>query len=176
VSRATFEQSGARLAALRLVLADVGRHVVGQCVVAHRVPEKAQAGKPIELHATAGACVVELRGGFHIGDKKTWQPLRSPFHDGQATLELGTLPSSERVYFVEYFLGGTTQRGAQVGEIGSPVSPNRLLVEADLASGRPWYRRWWVWGLIGGIAAAGAVTAYYLTAPGTDACLGGGCH
>jgi hypothetical protein len=59
-----------------------------------------------------------------------------------------------------------TRKGYQAFVAATTVSPDaEVVVQATLARRETsWYRRWWVWALIGGSVAAGATAAVVLTA------------
>jgi hypothetical protein len=163
---AAFEQrgdGGGRLAALRRALADVGRHVRGECSFEHLPPERGRAGSALTLGTRSGQCVAHVRGAWRAGGR-IWSPLRSD----QPLL----LPSSPRPFVLEYWLLAESARGSLVGEAGSERAPLRVPIEPDRpARTKSWYRNWWVWAIVGAGIAAGATTLYLLTAPGTDARL-----
>jgi hypothetical protein len=63
-----------------------------------------------------------------------------------------------------------------LAESGSPALPFRLQVAggaggaggggvAGAGRGKPWYGRWWVWGLVGAAVVGGSVAVYAGTRP-----------
>jgi hypothetical protein len=171
VGWAAFEQRGQRLGALRRVVADLGRHVRGECGLVHTPPERAHAGGTLELSAQAGACLAKVRAAHRLTGGN-WTADAAALANGTAHLQL-TLPSSDHATVLEYFLAGETARGNVAAQAGTQTAPLRIPVDADVPLGRPWYKKWWVWTLAGVAVAGAGVAIYVATAPGTDARLGG---
>lgn len=70
---------------------------------------------------------------------------------------------------VEYYVRALNAPGSVVAESGTPTLPFRLQVAAPaLAAGgvagapshTPWFKRWWVWTIVGAVALGGGVAAY----------------
>jgi hypothetical protein len=82
------------------------------------------------------------------------------------------VPRADRPYVLEYRLWGETRSGAQASAIGSERVPLRVLIESQSIS--RWYRKWWLWTLVGtAVAASVVVPAVVLTRPtNTDVILG----
>lgn len=76
---------------------------------------------------------------------------------------------------VEYYLEARAPSGAVLAQLGSQESPQTVEIAlsepiappVEEPSGRPWYRTWWFWTVIGVVVAGGATaTALALTLPG----------
>ena len=55
---------------------------------------------------------------------------------------------------VEYYLAAQDVAG-NVSYAGTLEKPNKVALVANTAL-KPWYKKWWVWGIVVGVAAAGA--------------------
>jgi tetratricopeptide (TPR) repeat protein len=70
---------------------------------------------------------------------------------------------------VEYYVRALNAPGSVVAESGTPTLPFRLQVAAPAvatagaagaAASTPWFKRWWVWTIVGAVALGGGVAAY----------------
>ena len=77
---------------------------------------------------------------------------------------------------VEYYIEAFDSRGNGPAQHGSAEAPHRVEVAAAASrparpappATRPWYTRWWVWTLVGGVVVAGTVTAVAVAVTGDD--------
>jgi len=78
---------------------------------------------------------------------------------------------------VEYYVAALDRLDNELATLGAPTEPFVLAVapgpgevglgaSAGASTGSPWYRRWWVWAIVGGVAAGGAAGAYLATRSG----------
>jgi hypothetical protein len=134
--------------------------LVADCSLRHQPPERARAQKPLTLSVSAGRCVLTVKGEFHAGPR-TWTA-DAPVAGGAARLEVAAdrLPASDRPYVLEYRLWGETPHHAAAGALG----PNRVLIES--APIPHWYRKWWVWTLVGAAVTAAVVIPSVLATRG----------
>lgn len=69
------------------------------------------------------------------------------------------VPTPPRAEAIHYYFQLVAADGVVVGQLGSEESPYRLTVGAKtgggVTAGKPWYKRWWVWAIAGGVVAAG---------------------
>lgn len=84
------------------------------------------------------------------------------------------LPVERQDYFLEYYAEVKDGSGLRVTSAGDAFNPMRLTVRSALAEvgggqvaqpveeAKPWYKKWWVWVIVGGVVAGGAVTTYLL--------------
>jgi hypothetical protein len=119
------------------------RAVVADCSLHHTPPERAHAKKPLQIHVETGRCVSAVRGNFRVGQKSL--SLESEVSSGAATIQLpGDLfPMSDSPYVLDYRLSGSTFHHTRLEE----SAPMRVLVESPPIP--RWYKKWWVWTLVG---------------------------
>jgi hypothetical protein len=141
------------------------RAVLATCALRHVPPERAHAQRALRLDVEAGACVARVHGRFRAG-KGRLELDTDVDAGGHASLRVPPtlLAPSDRPYVLEYQLWGETARRAATAGVGSDAAPVRVLVESDPIP--RWYRKWWVWTLIGvGVAGAVVIPAVVLTRP-----------
>jgi tetratricopeptide (TPR) repeat protein len=130
----------------------------GQAELEHDAPRGAVAGRPIEIAAVVQrsetpVAQVTLQARQRGLLTFSGRPLTPT--DGAFRLRF-TPPADPAGYVLEYYLEASDERGRVLGRIGSPERPIALEVRgAQAARDRLWYRRWWVWTLIG--VGAGAL-------------------
>ena len=73
---------------------------------------------------------------------------------------------------VDYYVRALDEHGGVLAESGAPTLPFRLQVAAPpvLVGREPapparWYQRWWVWTIVGAVAAGAGAVAYVETRP-----------
>jgi hypothetical protein len=145
------------------------RAIVADCSLHHTPPERARAQKPLQLRVETGRCVAAVRGTFGAQGKTL--SLEANVVSGSATLQLpgDLLPMSDRPYVLDYRLSGVTFHRARTDE----TAPMRVLVESPPLP--RWYKKWWVWTLVGAAVTAVVVTSVVATLPTvTDVRLVGG--
>jgi len=133
--------------------------------MAHQPPLEASAGST-RLYVEVQHLSPRLRPVLYYRPLSAPEYLSREVDEVVGTRARFTLPAREGGVFLYYF-ALSTRSGIAVRKLGSAKRPFRL----D-ASGRsrsrsaaiPWYRRWWVWTIVGVAAAgAGAGAAYALT-------------
>jgi len=85
---------------------------------------------------------------------------------------LSGMPGGSRV---EYYVAALDAFEGQLVTLGTPSDPFVFAVGrppepvgAAADSGPPWYRKWWVWAIVGGVAAGGGAGAYLATRSGPN--------
>jgi hypothetical protein len=162
------------LTALRDAAARVGAAVRAECLLEHHPPERGRAGMPLVLGARAGACLVGLRASYRV-NPGAWMELSAPFQDHAArvTIPGAALPRRGRPYVLEYQLWGETAATQRSNGFGNASVPERVLIDSERPPSPPrWYRKWWVWTIVGGVATAAAVaTVLTVIRPPSEAIL-----
>jgi len=74
-----------------------------------------------------------------------------------ATIEAAFLKDTGKPYRVEYYVVAVDEFGGIMDSLGSEGAPLAFLVTREALPGR-WYTKWWVWTVVGAVAA-GATTA-----------------
>jgi len=166
---------------LRLVQAPVGE-----------VP----AGKPSEIALTVEGdseqLVATLELGYRRGDggafvttRTPYAPIGVPAPAGAPPIASGpraaalVIPAAALVAgtHVEYWVRALNAQGSVLAESGSATLPFRLPVAAPAIAARPaatapastrWFKRWWVWTIVGVVAIGGGAAAYASTRGGGD--------
>ncbi len=72
-----------------------------------------------------------------------------------------TRPGADRAEVLQLYLVVTDEKGNQVFLVGDALRPREISLA--YAKPEPWYGKWWVWALVGGLVAAGTGTAVYMT-------------
>ena len=60
---------------------------------------------------------------------------------------------------LQIYLSIHDQQGNQVLMLGSEERPREIPLK--YVEPEPWYNKWWVWAIVGGVVAAGTGTAVY---------------
>jgi hypothetical protein len=60
---------------------------------------------------------------------------------------------------LQLYLVASDPDGNQVLMLGDPARPREISLSFEKPEA--WYRKWWVWALVGGVVAAGTGTAVY---------------
>ena len=157
-----------RLAKLRELMSKAGEHIHSSCALEHVVPDRSRAGTMLAIRARTGACSSILHGAFRTKPSASFVELRAPFLNGESAIEVkpNLLHSSDHVYALEYFLWGQTPGGRTSVALASAQAPVRVVVDPDRSVKVPWYRKWWVWTLVGtAVATAVVVPSVVLTRP-----------
>jgi len=78
---------------------------------------------------------------------------------------------------VEYWVRALNAQGSVLAESGTATLPFRLQVAAPAIAASqgagapastPWFKRWWVWTIVGAVAIGGGAAAYAGTRGGSD--------
>jgi tetratricopeptide (TPR) repeat protein len=138
----------------------------------HAAPQGALAGRPLEMataaverapcdrdRASESSCVREVvvrwrrRGLLEYASA----PLSRQSEGGRFRGYLHP-PADVSSYTIEYYVEARDLGGRVVGRAGGPEQPLSIEVRGGRALSPAWYRRWWVWSLVG-VSAAGATAA-----------------
>jgi hypothetical protein len=122
-------------------------------------PRPAIAGRPISVP-------VELHDPAQLVER-----LALHHRSGGGELTVTTAPRDAREVLldaaaagtrIEYFIVALGAADAELARSGSPQAPNVLdviappiAIKPPVAPARPWYRRWVIWTVVGGVAVAG---------------------
>jgi tetratricopeptide (TPR) repeat protein len=95
---------------------------------------------------------------------------------GQAGLashiELAAIaPEANAPTALELYLVALDSRGNEVLQLGSPRFPRRISLAYN--EPLPWYKRWWVWAIVGGTLAVASASAIYFTTREPPSTVGG---
>jgi tetratricopeptide (TPR) repeat protein len=133
--------------------------------------------------------VATLELGYRRGDGGAFVTTRAPYASigagagaspGAASAPLAAGPRAAALVIpaaalvagthVEYYVRALNAQGSVLAESGTPTLPFRLQVAAPaIAAGgggaaapahTPWFKRWWVWTLVGAAALGGGAAAY----------------
>jgi hypothetical protein len=168
-------EGGERGEAITAAVREAARRLRTAFSLSHTPPERARAAAPLELKIATGPSVHEVTLSFFTTLGRKWQQRSGAVRDGEAAFQLdrAQLPSSDRPYLLEYYLSAHDEHGAELATLRDATTPLRLPIDPDRE--RPhWYKKWWVWTIVGGVVAGAATTAAVLaTRPGPDARLVG---
>jgi tetratricopeptide (TPR) repeat protein len=127
-------------------------------------------GKPSALALTVEGdseqLVSTLELGYRRGDSGAFVTTRVP-NAAALAIPAAALTAGARV---DYYVRALDAHGGVLAESGTPTLPFRLQVAAPpvvaaggagAPSATPWYKRWWVWTLVGVIALGGGGAAVY---------------
>ena len=138
----------------------------GEAELEHDAPTGATAGRPLEMQ------VVVIRGA-QLVRKVTLFARRQGLLEYTATAMRGeggrwklsyAPPRDVADYTLEYYVEARDDKERVVARVASPERPIPLPVHGVPAAvgPTPWYKRWYVWAIVGGaVAAGGAATAIY---------------
>jgi hypothetical protein len=130
------------------------------------------AGKPAALSVTVEGdsekMISTLELGYRRGDAGAFVTTRVP-NAAALAIPAAALTAGARV---DYYVRALDAHGGVLAESGAPTLPFRLQVAAPaplIAAGggapgareTPWYKRWWVWTLVGAVALGGGGAALY---------------
>jgi hypothetical protein len=128
----------------------------------HSAPAKATAGQAVELVAVVVQGtqeVAEVQLHWRRSGLLSYEAARMQRRgkDLSASFVLPTDPSG---YRLEYYLEARDGSGQVLTRLGAPDRPLGLEVKgaAGPTRGRPVYKRWWFWTVIGAVVVGGAVT------------------
>jgi len=100
-----------------------------------------------------------------LADEKDYQSqsIKLPLEGGQTQVALPPqAPEAQENRILQLYLTAYDQQGNQVYLLGNPQTPREISLGYDVVI--PWYRKWWVWAVVGGVIAAGTgVTVYLVT-------------
>ena len=131
------------------------------------------AGKPSALAVTVDGdseqMVSTLELGYRRGDAGAFVTNRVP-NAAALAIPAAALTAGARI---DYYVRALAPHGGVLAESGTPALPFRLQVAAPplavaggggaaTGEGKPWYKRWWVWTIAGGVALAAGGTAAYV--------------
>ncbi|HET6146480.1 MAG TPA: tetratricopeptide repeat protein [Polyangia bacterium] len=128
------------------------------------------AGKPSALALTVEGdseqMVSTLELGYRRGDGGAFVTTRVP-NAAALAIPAAALTAGARI---DYYVRALDAHGGVLAESGTPALPFRLQVAAPAAvagggaaapGATPWYKRWWVWTLVGAVALGGGGAAVY---------------
>jgi hypothetical protein len=174
-SERPIEESGERGEAITAAMREAARRLHVAFSLSHTPPERARAGSPLELKIAVGPSVHQVTLSFFTTLGRKWEQRSGEVRAGEAAFQLdrAQLPSSDRPYLLEYYLSAHDARGAELATLRDATTPLRLPIDPDRE--RPhWYKKWWVWTIVGVVAAGAVTTAVVLTTrPPPDARLVG---
>jgi hypothetical protein len=138
-------------------------------------PAYAQLGQPLTFGAEVVADPVGMVTGVHIffrrGPSGKFSSVRSPLKGkGEQPLAVPATAwegdgKGEKIFWYAVVEGANRSR---LQEFGDAAHPSALAVwekspeEIAAAGETAWYERWWVWAIIGGVAAGATATAVVL--------------
>ncbi len=152
-------EGGERGEAITAAVREAARRLRTAFSLSHTPPERARAGAPLELKIATGPSLHEVTLSFFTTLGRKWQQRSGLVHDGAAAFQLdrAQLPSSDRPYLLEYYLSAHDEHGAELATLRDATTPLRLPIDPDRE--RPhWYKKWWVWTIVGGVVAGAATT------------------
>jgi len=140
---------------LRLVQAPLGE-----------LPAGKPSALPLTVEGDSEQMVSTLELGYRRGDGGAFVTTKVP-NAAALAIPAAALTAGARV---DYYVRALDAHGGVLAESGTPALPFRLQVAAPapLAGGgaagpgaTPWYKRWWVWTLVGAVALGGGGAAVY---------------
>ncbi len=127
---------------------------------------------PASSGAGAGSPSIQSRTSPRVTSPRVTSPrVTSPRATGPRAAAL-VIPAAALVAgtHVEYYVRALNAQGSVLAESGTPTLPFRLQVAAPaMAAGgggagapahTPWFKRWWVWTIVGAVAVGGSAAAY----------------
>lgn len=60
---------------------------------------------------------------------------------------------------LEYYIEASDEAGNTTVFRGFEFSPLTIVVASESSSGKPWYKKWWVWTIVGGVIVSAAAVA-----------------
>jgi hypothetical protein len=126
-------------------------------------PEGARGGRPLELQVKVS------RGVQHVSEVRWfWRPSGTLSYraelmrrDAPGTYSVRIiLPEERSRWSLEYYVEGRDATGQSRARSGDPLRPLSVAVEAaevQTTTSTPWYRRWWVWTLVGAAVVGGGL-------------------
>lgn len=81
---------------------------------------------------------------------------------------------------LEYYVQANDSDGLALARVGSPQAPSSLVINRQLIKApdtkevepAPWYGKWWVWVIAGGVVAAAGATTFALVRSGNNEPMG----
>jgi hypothetical protein len=122
----------------------------------------------IKIEGDSEKLVAGLELGYRNGDSGAFLTARvTP--PNPPTVPGAALPPGARI---DYYVRALDEHGSTVAESGTPTLPFRLQVATpgggEARAGReptPWYKRWWVWTIVGAAAIGAGAATYVATRP-----------
>jgi len=126
----------------------------------HSVPGKAVAGRTLECRVSVvrgEEMVRQVILHWRRGGLLTYRTIQFP-GQGRMLARL-ILPRDSYGYQLEYFIEARDATGNTIGRVGSPERPLTIQVSGVSRPGRPFYRKWWFWTVVGVVAASAITTS-----------------
>ncbi|HEY2744367.1 MAG TPA: tetratricopeptide repeat protein [Polyangia bacterium] len=133
----------------------------GEAELEHAAPTGATAGRPLEMEAVVirGAPLVRAVT-LYARRQGLLAYATAPMHGDANRWKLSYAPPRDTTdYTLEYYVEARDDKGRVVARVASPERPIPLPVHGVpiVVGPTPWFKRWYVWAVVGAVVAGGAV-------------------
>ncbi|HUU01372.1 MAG TPA: hypothetical protein VM425_08045 [Myxococcota bacterium] len=134
-------------------------------------PAGAWKGEPVgltfEVVADPAKMMRSIRIWYKTGKQQKYKSIRAPLKDkGRHMVNLSAPSFTGTKGTLSWYALAEGEHFSELRQFGDVLHPAKLDIidraEQEVATSRPWYKRWWVWTIVGGLAVAGATTAAVL--------------